>query len=90
MKYQVTWGSESLVVEAGDESAAFAKFCDLNEVARRHPRLHARKVLEVTEEPQRVLLVEASEPVVKTVLDLLDPVLAKQFEESEESLEAAE
>lgn len=68
-KYQVTWGADSAVVQAANENDAWAVFCQSRTVARVNPKLHERKILEVTSEPQRVLLVEAEEPVVEATDD---------------------
>ncbi len=49
-RYLVTWGDESKIVEAPNESDAWAAFVDQCELAQRHPNLHARKVADAPQE----------------------------------------
>lgn len=69
--FQVTWGEESRVVQADDANEAWSKFADGHLLARQFPKLHVRKVLEVTDEPQPVLLVEAAPVVQMTYEDMV-------------------
>lgn len=49
--YQVTWGDVSKVVEAENDSDAWAKFADGCDLAQRHPDLHRRLISEVVAKP---------------------------------------
>lgn len=44
--YRITW-APPVVVTANDENEAWAKFCDGNEEARKHPKLYPRYIEEV-------------------------------------------
>lgn len=63
-RYQVTWGADSAIVWAADPDDAWARFSDGNELAKRAPKLRERKILEVADAPQPVLLIESSDEEV--------------------------
>lgn len=67
-QYRVTWGEEVVLVEAADEAEAWAKFCEGHDVARKHPKMHERKVEEIKPAPVKEAV---SKPVRSPVEDLL-------------------
>lgn len=58
MDYQITWGESSLVVTAENESVAWAKFCEREDAARKHPNKHARVIREVDLTPEPAIVID--------------------------------
>jgi hypothetical protein len=44
MRYRVTWGERSEVVEADTEREAWSAFCDRTKATQKFPKLHERKI----------------------------------------------
>jgi hypothetical protein len=74
MRYRVTWGDESSVVEADSEPAAWCAFVDHSEKATKCPNAHERKIevvedvklVEVPVETKTVVVDEQCPPAPKT------------------------
>lgn len=52
-QYRITW-APGVIVTAENETEAWAKFCDGNEEARKHPKMYPQIIEEVLPEPTPV------------------------------------